>query len=79
MKIRLIDIIIIILSLLLVYFILTRIFGNSASDLTIMVTLFLVFAGLLYRLNKEFGEFRIKSINSLDQIKKDICLIKEKV
>ena len=75
-KIGLIDIILIILFILAVYFILTRAFGHSATDLTISVTLFTLVGGMLYKLNREFGEFKIKTINSFDRLKKDITEIK---
>lgn len=78
-KISWIDIVIIILFILAVYFILTRIFGHSASDLTISITLFSLLGGLLYKLNREFGEFKIKAINSFDNIKQDLNLIKKKL
>ena len=68
-KFGLIDVLLIVIFIAAVYFILTRIFGNSASDLTISVTLFTLIGGLLYKLNREFGEFKIKTINSFDKIK----------
>ncbi len=81
-KLDWIDILLIILFLLAVYFILTRIFGNSASDLTIMFTLFGLLTTALYKLNREFGELSVK-INNMDNnikegfnnIKKDIAQI----
>lgn len=76
-RIDLIDGLIIVLFILAVYFILTRIFGHSATDLTISVTLFTLLGGLLYKLNREFGEFRIKAINSFENLKKDIETIKK--
>lgn len=78
-KINWIDILIIILFILAVYFILTRIFGHSASDLVISITLFTLLAAALYRLNRELGEFKIKTLNSFDKLKEDINLIKEKL
>lgn len=81
-----IDIIIIILFLLSLYLILTRIFGHSATDLTITISLFTFLGSLVFKLtyfilnfNREFGEFKIKSINSFDNIKEDISLIKKKL
>lgn len=76
-KISLIDIIIILLSILAVYFIITRIFGHSATDLTISVTLFTLLGGLLYKLNREIGEFKIKTMNSFKMLKEDIESIKK--
>jgi len=78
-KISWIDILIIILFILAVYFILTRIFGHSASDLTISITLFTFLVGLLYKLNREFGEFRVRTINSFAKLKKDMNLIKKRL
>jgi hypothetical protein len=72
MKIKLIDILIILFFLLAIYFIITKIFGNSASELTIMITLFLAFGSLLYKLNGEFWEFKIEFLNSFKQIKKTL-------
>ena len=60
---------IIILFILSVYFILTRIFGHSATDVTISVTLFTLIGGLLYKLNREFGEFKIRTVNSFERLK----------
>ena len=78
-KINLIDIVIILLFLLSVYFILTRIFGRSATDLMIGVTLFSLLGGLLYKLNREFGEFKITTISSFKKLKEDIIEIKKRV
>ena len=71
-KIKWIDIAIILLFILAVYFILTRIFGHSATNLTINITLFTLLGGLLYKLNREIGEFKIKTINSFKMLKEDI-------
>ena len=78
-KIDFIDIIIIILLVLAVYFILTRIFGHTATDTTISVTLFTLLGGLLYKLNREFGEFKIRTMNSFNNLKDDIKEIKERL
>ena len=78
-RVNLIDIAIIILFILAVYFIFTRILGHSASDLTIIVTLFTLLAGALYRLNREFGELKIKTVNSFDRLKNDMNLIKKRL
>lgn len=78
-KISWIDILLVILFIISVYFILTRIFGHSATDLTISVSLFTFLAGLLYKLNRELGEFKIKSINSFDNLKQDMTLIRKKL
>lgn len=81
-----IDVVIIILFLLSVYLILTRIFGESASDLTIIVSLFSFLGGLIFKLvflvsesNREFGEFKIKTIHSFTAVKHDFDNIKESI
>jgi hypothetical protein len=78
-KIKLIDIIIIILFILAVYFILRRIFGHSATDISISVTLFMLLGTLLYKLNREFGEFKVKSVYTFEKMKEDLNLIKKKL
>ena len=76
-KLELIDIVLIILFIIAVYFILTRVFGHSATDLTISVTLFTFLGGLLYKLNRELGEFKIKTKNSFERLGDDMKEIKE--
>lgn len=71
-----IDLLIVILFVMAVYFVLTRLFGYSDSDLTISITLFTLMGGMLYKLNREFGEFKIRTITSFDNLKKDINGIK---
>ena len=78
-KVSIVDILLIILFLLAVYFILTRLFGHSASDLAISVTLFTLVGGMLYKLNREFGEFKIRVINTFSRLKEDVNEIKEAV
>ncbi len=77
-KINFVDLMIVGLFLLTVYFILTRIFGHSASDLTISVSLFTFLGSLLYKLNREVGEFKVKTINAFERLKEDISFIKKK-
>ena len=77
-KISWIDIIIIVLFILTVYLILTRIFGKSASDLAISISLFSLIGSLLYKLNRELGEFKVKTVNSFRKLKEDIEEIKDK-
>ncbi|MBI3051999.1 hypothetical protein HYY74_06105 [Candidatus Woesearchaeota archaeon] len=76
-KISLIDAMIIILFLMAVYFILTRIFGHSATDLTIAITLFTLLGGMMYRLKREVGELKIKTINSFGRLNEDIRQIED--
>ena len=78
-KINWIDLLIVGLFLLTVYFILTRIFGHSASDLTISVSLFTFLGSLLYKLNREVGELKINTVNAFGRLKEDISFIKKKV
>ncbi len=78
-KISLIDILIIILFILTIYFILTRIFGHSASDLTISISLFTLLGSLLYKINREIGELKIKTINSFERLREDLNEIKKKI
>lgn len=75
---------VIVLSFLLLVLILTRIFENSANDLEIIVGL-LTFLGslsmksitLTYNLNREFGEFKIKTVHSFKNVKDGISEIKD--
>ena len=83
-KFNLIDILIILLFLLSVYLILTRIFGHSASDLTIMISLFSFFGSILFKLvfvisnlNREIGEFKVKTINSFKKLREDLNDLKD--
>lgn len=80
------DILIVILFLLFVYFVLTRIFGHSATDLSIMMSLFSVLGTFLakgayevYKLNREFGEFKVKTIISFEKMHADMEKIKNKL
>jgi hypothetical protein len=61
------------------YFILTRIFGHSATDATIIVSLFSILSAFLikintslYKLNRELGEFAIENKHCLTSINKRI-------
>lgn len=73
------DILIVILFLLSVYFVLTRIFGHSATDLTITLTFIGALGTLLYRLNREFGEFKMKTVMSFEKIHTDMEKLKTKL
>ncbi len=76
-KFRLFDLWLIFLFLLSVYFILTRIFGHSATNLTIMIGLFIFLSNIVFNLNREFGEFKTKTINSFDRAKEDMGELKQ--
>jgi len=71
-KISWIDILIIILFIATLYFVLTRIFGHSASDLTISISLFILLGSLIYKINREIGEFKVKTINSFRNLREDL-------
>ncbi|MBI2507642.1 hypothetical protein HYV89_01685 [Candidatus Woesearchaeota archaeon] len=78
-KIDWLKILLIILFLLSVYLVLTRIIGHSATDLAITISIFTFLGGLLYNLNREFGEFKIKTIYSFSRVSNDISHIKSDV
>lgn len=78
-KIKFIDIYIIVMFLLAVYFILTRIFGHSATDITISSTLFTALGILIYKLNREFGEFKIKTIYSFEKIREEFKEVRKDI
>ena len=80
------DALMILLFLLAVYFILTRIFGHSASDIAIFVSLFGFLAVALYKLNRVFGEMKVrvsyveKGIKEgFDRVRGDINVLKEEM
>lgn len=72
------DVTILILFFMAVYFILTRIFGHSATDLTITVTLFCLLGSMLYKLNREVGEFKLNVVHSFEKIGEDLKEIKKR-
>jgi len=76
-KIDWFKVLLILLFLLSVYLVLTRIVGHSATDLAITISMFTFLGSLLYKLNREFGEFKIKAIFSFNKISNDIKEIKE--
>jgi len=74
----------IIFFLVSIYFIFLKIFGNSPTDLqviltiaTLLVSLLIFTIGSLYKLNREVGEFKINTKNSFDRFKEDVTIIKE--
>ena len=73
------DIALILLFLLLVYLILTRVFGHSATPIEITLTVFTVLGGLLYKLNREVGEIKIGVSNGFQNVAKDMNEIKNKI
>ena len=75
-NLRLVDIITAISFFILVYFILTRIFGHSATDLAIAFSSFFMLGGLLYALNREVGEFKSSTVHSFSRLKDDMGGVK---
>ena len=81
-RIERLEILFWIVMIILFIMILSRIFGKSATDTQIYLAFFtglLIIMGHIFKLNREFGEFKIRSINSFNSIKKDINLIKKKL
>ena len=69
-----------------VYLFLDRIFGNSPTDLQLILWLLGFFgaamikgASLIYGFNREIGELKIKSFLAFKKIKSDINNIKENI
>lgn len=67
----------IVLFVLVVYMILTRIFGHSATDLAITITLFTLLYVNQYHLNREVGEIRITTKQSFEKFREENNLIKQ--
>ena len=74
-----IDALIIIMFIVVVYMLLTRIFGHSATDLAIMAGLFGLLFVNQFKANRERGEMKVNMSHSFNKIKEDIDLIKEKL
>ena len=69
----------VLLYLLSVYFMLTRIFGHSATELTILIGVFTILGSLIIhnshytlKINRELGELKVETKACLAEIKKDI-------
>lgn len=73
------DALLIILFIAVLYLILTRIFGHSASDLSILIGLFTLLFTNQYRLNREIGEVKMTMKHSFEKVKEDITAIRVKV
>ncbi len=69
----------IILFVVVIYMILTRIFGHSATDLAIVIGLVVLLFTNQYGLNREIGELRISIKHSFENVKNDIELIKRRL
>ena len=88
-KIEWLEVLFWIVMVILFIMILTRIFGNSATDVQIYLAFFtssLIIVGYLIKsnnntnnLSRELEEFKMKTIHSFDNIKQDIILIKNKL
>ena len=75
--------------IILIIMILTRIFGKSATDTQIYITLIIVMLTIMgslvkimsyiVKMNREIGEIKVQMTNNFDSIKKDITLIKNKL
>ena len=74
-----IDILIVALFLLSLYLVLIAIFGHSPTPFEITISVFTTLGILLYNLNREFEEFKIKTVNSFKNVKEDINKIKKGV
>lgn len=74
-KITWIQALSIVLFVLVVYMILTRIVGHSATDLAVAIGLFILLFTNQYALNREVGELKIQSKQRFEKVKEDITLI----
>ena len=73
------DIIIILLGALIIYWFVQLIFGGSPELSEFNFALIVVMGGVLFKIYREIGEFKIKTINSFENIGRDIGLIKNKL
>lgn len=71
-KINWIQVLSIILFVIVVYMILTRLFGHSATDLAITVGLFVLLFINQYQLNREVGEIKSALKYDFIKVKEDI-------
>ncbi|MBI2671326.1 hypothetical protein HYX16_00150 [Candidatus Woesearchaeota archaeon] len=78
-KFDFLDFVILILFLLAFYFILTRIFGHSATDISIGFALFSILGSMLYQLNREVGELKANTKFSFKMFKTDMSGLKSDV
>ncbi len=76
MKFTWVDGLMILLSVLVIYMILTRIFGHSATELTIMITLFTLLGINQYKLNRELGEQNMMIKGSFERMRDAVQEIK---
>lgn len=76
-KINWTQVLSIILFVIVVYMILTRLFGHSATDLAITVGLFVLLFINQYQLNREMGEIKSALKYGFIKVKEDISRIDE--
>jgi TRAP-type mannitol/chloroaromatic compound transport system permease large subunit len=77
MKFNWIDVLIIVLFIVVLYLLLSRIFGHSPTDLTVSVSLFTFLGAVVFRmqyillnLSREVGGIKINMINSFKKVSK---------
>lgn len=74
-----INIILILLVILIVYWWFQLMFGGSPTIVQFNSILIVMIIGFLFKFNREFGEFKVKTVNSFDNIKQDINGIRQDV
>ena len=88
-KVNVWDILLWLMMAILLFMILTRVFGNSATDVQIylgIITSMIVIVGYMMKLmendsklNREIGEIKTNMSNSFDKVREDMRLIKDKL
>ena len=66
----------------LVWMILTRVFGNSATDVQIFIGIvsgFFLVTGYMMRMNREIGEIKIDIKHNFERVGEDIKSINDKI
>ncbi len=74
-----IDGLIVLIFMVVVYMLLTRIFGHSATDLAITVGLFVLLFTNQYKINREMGELKSNMAHSFNKIREDVGLIRTRL
>ena len=78
-KITWTQVLAVLLFILVVYMILTRIYGHSATDIAIALGLFTLLFVNQYQLNREVGEIKLSLKHSFQRVHEDITMIKRKL
>ncbi len=78
-KIGWLEVLIMVMFVIVVYMILTRLFGHSATDLAITVGLFTLLFANQYKINRELGEIKISITQSFERVKEDMHQIKSRL